>query len=142
MNIPNLTSKQRRAADRYIRAENAKYGKDLVEIPKEKYPTAPDNFTPPIAVYRNRRFAVQVFEVADSDILRLSVNRTAIDHRGHWLEGISWQELQDLKNQLFPEFAAVEIYPSVEDTVNVANMRHLWVMPEKLAFGWKNNSEK
>lgn len=142
MDVKNLNSKQRRIADKFLRSENAKYGEELVEIPKEKYPQAPDNFNPPISVYRNNRFVVQIFEVAGSDILRLSINRTAIDHKGNWLDGITWEEMQNLKNQLFPEVEAVEIYPSIEDTVNVANMRHLWLLPEKLPFGWKSNSEK
>jgi hypothetical protein len=33
---------------------------------------------------------------------------------------------------------AVEIYPENINTVNVANMRHLWVFPvgERLGFAW------
>jgi hypothetical protein len=30
----------------------------------------------------------------------------------------------------------VEIYPRDRDIVNIANMRHLWVMAEPLALGW------
>lgn len=28
------------------------------------------------------------------------------------------------------------------DVVNVAPMRHLWVMPEKLTFAWRKNDGK
>lgn len=34
---------------------------------------------------------------------------------------------------------AVEIYPAERDIVNVANMRHLWVLPERLPFGWRRD---
>ncbi|HEX8287856.1 MAG TPA: hypothetical protein VF556_07675 [Pyrinomonadaceae bacterium] len=135
--IQSLNSKQRRAAAEYIRKENAKYGDELVLIPKEKYPPAPDGWKLPVAVYRNRRFIVQIFQ-EDCDVLRFSVARTQIDHQGKWLDGITWDDLQTLKNQLFPDREAVEFYPALEDVVNVANMRHLWVLPEKLGFGWKS----
>lgn len=31
---------------------------------------------------------------------------------------------------------AVELYPPDEAVVNVANIRHLWLLPEPPAFGW------
>jgi hypothetical protein len=35
---------------------------------------------------------------------------------------------------------AVEVYPSQTDVVNVSNMRHLWILPEKLDFAWRRQS--
>jgi hypothetical protein len=32
---------------------------------------------------------------------------------------------------------AVEIYPADGDVVAVANMRHLWLLPEAPAFAWR-----
>jgi len=50
-------------------------------------------------------------------------------------DGISWDELQQAKNDAWGEHAtAVEIYPPQDEMVNEANMRHLWLIehPEKL----------
>jgi hypothetical protein len=45
-------------------------------------------------------------------------------------DGISWDILQQVKNDLAGEDAmAVEIYPPQCFLVNEANMRHLWVIP-------------
>ena len=33
---------------------------------------------------------------------------------------------------------AVEVYPADADVVNVANMRHLWLVAGELAFKWKS----
>jgi hypothetical protein len=32
---------------------------------------------------------------------------------------------------------AVEVYPPAGDVVNVANMRHLWVLRDRLPFAWR-----
>jgi len=32
---------------------------------------------------------------------------------------------------------AIEIFPADMDVVNVANMRHLWVMAEPVEFAWR-----
>jgi hypothetical protein len=46
--------------------------------------------------------------------------------------------LQDIRNAVgFSERDAVEVFPAKNDTVNVANLRHLWIMPEPLAFAWR-----
>lgn len=49
-----------------------------------------------------------------------------------------WQDLQRIKNELVgTRYAAVEVFPRECDLVDVANMRHLYVMPfgYKLPFG-------
>lgn len=35
---------------------------------------------------------------------------------------------------------AVEIYPEQQNQINVANMRHLWVLPARLDFAWSGGS--
>jgi hypothetical protein len=72
-------------------------------------------------------------------LVRLSVLRTTLDaHTGRWLDGIAWDQLQDIKAQCgYAHHDAVEVYPRACDTVNVANLRHLWVMREPVAFGWR-----
>ena len=34
----------------------------------------------------------------------------------------------------------MEVYPRTADLVNVANMRHLWVLPELLPFAWRKGA--
>jgi len=46
------------------------------------------------------------------------------------LAGISWDELQAVKNYyLGPDAQAIEIYPRAYEVVDEVNMRHLWEVP-------------
>ncbi|EOG1815585.1 hypothetical protein ACK3RA_000943 [Enterobacter hormaechei] len=46
--------------------------------------------------------------------------------------------LQEIKSAVgYGDRDAVEIYPRDSDVVNVANMRHLWITPEPIAFAWR-----
>jgi hypothetical protein len=45
-------------------------------------------------------------------------------------DGIGWDVLQQIKNEMFgPEVLAVEVYPPEDRVVNNSNMRHLWEVP-------------
>jgi hypothetical protein len=88
-----------------------------------------------IAVYCSRSFFVQCFQEPD-DIIRLCVNRTEIGKHRTWADGISWDELQYIKNSIYPDLMAVEIYPEIWNKVDEANLRHLWVLPKRLSFAW------
>jgi hypothetical protein len=47
--------------------------------------------------------------------------------------GISWDQLQKLKNEyLGKETCCVEFYPPDDNLVNEVNMRHLWEVPEEM----------
>jgi hypothetical protein len=73
----------------------------------------------------------------------MSVCRAEIDDRGNFLDGISWEELQRLKNQCgFADKDAVEIFPRHYDAVNVANMRHLWIMDDPVSFAWRSTQHQ
>ena len=52
-------------------------------------------------------------------------------------EGISWDVLQSIKNELLgPDALAIEFYPPAQSVVDETNMRHLWELPaELLPFG-------
>ena len=43
---------------------------------------------------------------------------------------ITWDDLQAIKDHLWPKRIAVEVYPPKDKIVNVADMRWLWVLPE------------
>ena len=127
-------------ASRYLAQQNAKYPVVPVEIPKYAWPKDADPKR--IKEFRSRDFLIQVFEEADG-VLRLSFNRTSITPTGEWTEGISWDDLQWLKSQIgYQDRTAVEIYPPSSDVVNVANLRHLWVLPYRLPFEWRADATK
>ena len=117
-----------------IKADNARRPKKLQRIPSHQWPPGQNNPSR-VEVWISRYFLAQIFEEGDN--LRVSVNRTMPDHTGQWLEGITWEELQSVKAQLgLGHKYAIEIYPPDEKVVNVANMRHLWVLLEPLNIGW------
>lgn len=57
------------------------------------------------------------------------------DHLRVWRhdgkDGISWDQLQAVKNEAMGEdTVCIEIYPAQSNVVNDVNMRHLWAVPE------------
>ncbi len=118
-----------------MKKENARRPMGLVPIPKSKWPE--DRFdTRRIGVWRSREFLVQAFDEGEG-VIRLSVNRTTLLPDGNWADGISWDDLQRLKGEAgFGDAFAVEIYPENCNVVNVSNMRHLWILLERLPFAW------
>jgi len=126
------------ARSKFLAEENAKWTAELSPMPAERWPPR-QHETYPIAVLRSRTFLVQAF--SEETGIRLSINRTEvarwIDGMPIWREGISWEEIQSLKAQAgYGAHWMVEIYPPDANVVNVANMRHLWLLPKAPAFGW------
>jgi hypothetical protein len=133
-----MSRQERREALAQLERDNKKWPKHLALVPPGIWPEWPFNSTKPLIVMRSYEFLVQVFEESDG-ITRLSVNRTSIDLATlDFRQDISWDDLQHLKNEAgFADFEAVEIYPPHDSVVNVANMRHLWILPERTSFSWK-----
>jgi hypothetical protein len=111
------------------------------EIPKEKWVQPIVSRCTLLKAYKNRDFLVQIYE-EPTGYTRLSINRTK--HVGRrsdgsrlWKDGITWDQLQTIKNTLGYENSwLVECYPPEPQLVNVANIRHLFVLPEDPVFGW------
>lgn len=120
-----------------LRAENKRYGLRLEKVPVSEWPPTLRLLSQqPVEVWRSRGYLVQVYRACDG-VLRLSICTTEIDG-DRWADGISWRRLQRLKAECgFGDREAVEIYPPDADVVDVANMRHLWVLPERLPFSWR-----
>ena len=126
-----------RAALKLMDRENALYPVNaLAVVPQAEWPCNP----PPklVMALRSRDFMVQVYD-EDGGVIRLSVHRCAYDSNvGRWKDGISWDDLQHIKTLAgFGDRPAVEIYPPIADEVNVANIRHLFILPEAPAFMWQ-----
>ncbi len=122
---------------RQLKRDNLRYPPALAPVPWQEWPTAHITEGRKLKVLRSRDFLVQVFE-EPAGMLRLSVNRTDWSERaGSWREDISWDDLQRLKREAgFADRWAVEIYPADRAVVNVANMRHLWLLTEPPAYAW------
>lgn len=115
-----------KAKREYLRKENKKYGRLLERIPGPK--DVPENMTAPISVWRSKDFLAQIFATENKDVLRMTVCRTMVNEVGDWLDGITWDELMALKTECgFGDWQGVEFFPQVGGTVNVANMRHVWL---------------
>jgi len=126
-----------RAQVRQLRRDNAAWPVTLKEVAREDWPMFVISGPPRLRVMRSRDFLVQIFR--EHDHLRLSVNRTDWDEiQQRWKEDISWDDLQRLKAEAgYDDMWAVEIFPPDTEVVNVANMRHVWLLPEAPAFAWR-----
>ena len=130
-----MNRQERRATAAQLHKDNAKQSENLVSVSSSEWPFAERDL---IALWRSKRFLVQVYDEGDA-IYRLSVCRTAINDQGEWKDNITWEELQEIKKTCgYGDLDAVEIYPREKDVVNVANMRHLWVLPQCVLFAWRN----
>ncbi|MEC4804743.1 MAG: hypothetical protein SAJ12_03795 [Jaaginema sp. PMC 1079.18] len=108
-------------------------GTKLREIPESQFPPdLPTGRDTRLKVWGNRDFLVQLFDYGCG--LRLSVCRTKVKGFGKnnnpiWKDNISWDELQAIKAEVgYADTWACELYPPEEKIVNVANIRHLWIM--------------
>ncbi len=124
-----------RETRRQLERENAKRPAVLAMVPSKQWPVAQHD-PKRLEVWVSREYLVQVFAEGDG-VQRISANRTTARSDGRWDDGMTWDEMQAIKRQIGRgDLYAVEIYPRDRDVVNVANMRHIWVLPEPLMIGW------
>jgi len=126
----------KRDAKNFLKRENTKYGFDFVKISAPRHND--QNF---IAAYRSKDFLAQIF--LEQHAIRISVNRTELNFHGTgWEDGITWDELQFIKRGCgFGKSTAVEIYPPDTEIINVANIRHIFIVKHAPDFMWKKNSK-
>ena len=124
-----------RAQRRQLERDNKKLSPALCEVPREQWPAA--RVTTQLRVLRSRDFLVQEFAADGPAVVRLSVCRTSLAG-DRWQDGITWDDLQRLKRECgYGDADAIEVFPADADVVNVANMRHLWVMADPIACAWR-----
>jgi hypothetical protein len=122
---------------RQMKRECLQYPVELADIPRTDWPFEVRSMPrPPTRVLRNRKFLVQIFE--HEAALRITVNRTEWCERTKRMrDDISWDDLQQLKSEAgYGDCCAVELFPPDFNVINVANMRHLWLVPCP-AFMWQ-----
>ena len=120
----------------FKRQENSRWSNFLARVPPEDWTdTMRAMLVKPSEAWRSRHFALMVYP-EPNNIERLSICRAAIDG-DRWADKITWDELMELKRQCGRgDKCAVEIFPQDSEIVNVANMRHLWVLPYSPPFMW------
>ncbi len=134
--VQSMPRDQRRAAAKYLAEQNKRWPAHLVHMPQDEWP--PGMSPKLLAVMRSRDYLVQIFDEQKPVLVRLTINRCAITPAGGWQEDIPWVDLQRLKSEAgYGEFDAVEVFPNDIDVVNVASMRHIFVMAEPLSFAWR-----
>ena len=113
------------------------YGKKMELVPKDDWPFMFSLETVPLKVWRSRDYLAVLYEQRADGRRRLTVNsvRRTVNRKRKsgtdWRDGITWDELQRVKNEtLGPDVWCVEVYPPESEVVDVANMRHLWPLDE------------
>jgi hypothetical protein len=108
------------------------------DIPQKVDPSTYIAMPNMIEVWCSNQFLIQIYK--DNNYIRLTISRISKKLDGGWEDGITWDELFKIKNEIgFADQDCVELYPCECDVVNIANMRHLWVMPKKVDFAWRKN---
>lgn len=139
------TSKERKILLKQFRqhliTESKKYSANQVtEIPiPAKFEGNPKS---PFKVFRTKDYLIQVYKETTGHI-RISVNKIMVTDTGDWEEDIPWDTLMWVKRKIgYGDYHAVEVYPKDDDVVNVANIRHLFVLDEPLPFIWRERSRE
>lgn len=132
-----MNRRERRIQQRLSRENVAGRSHELTPVPESEWPPIEPR---PIKVWLSRKYLVQLYTDANPaypGLLRLSVCRGTLNAAGRWNDRLTWDELQAIKREIgFGEWYGVEIYPPDHRVVNVANMRHLWLLPTPLPIGW------
>ena len=135
-----------------MQRNNAKWPATLTEIPREQWESIDLNAASSSGHFedvlwrtlRSRTFLVQLYR-RDSlgEMIRLSAQRTEYDNKTRrFKDGISWDELMKLKLEAgYGDQCALEVYPPEDLIVNVANIRHLFILPKGSIphFVWRHN---
>lgn len=78
-------------------------------------------------ILRSCDFLCQIVREWEGNI-RLTISSTEPTSDG-WRDGITWDELMELKRQAgYGDALAIEFYPPDKDVVNIAAMRHLFLI--------------
>jgi hypothetical protein len=147
MNIYTLLAETNRPlfneARKNLQQAQRKLSEDLQEVSSEEVAKVESLGKKPMVVWKSRKFLVQLIQDVifagtpeEQEYMRLTVNRTELLNDGNWKDGITFDELMDIKSQCgFGEQWAVEVFPPDEELVNVGNMRHLWLVTRPV-FAW------
>lgn len=142
-----FTHEQRKELSRQADEISSRYGRWMVAYTATEQEQArqrhearyPGSAAPLIRAWRSRTHIAQLYNEAGN--LRLSIQRVT-DHAWHIRYqrdgGISWDELQCIKAECgYGDWWALEVYPPEANLIDVAPMRHLWLVAQPPAFAWQ-----
>lgn len=114
-----------------LKKESAEYGYEFEPLEGK---STDINF---VKAYRNKCFLITIYK--EQFAIRLSINKIEINKKGtRWQDGITWDEIQNIKNKLgYRDMCALEVYPPEDDKVDVANIRHIFIVKNAPPFMWK-----
>lgn len=117
---------------------NARFGPEFVELHVPAETSRRSETAKLVRAWRNRWFLVQLYH--EGSFERLTINRTAVNVAGdRWVDGITWDELMDCKRAVgYGDRWCVEAYPADAEVVNVANLRHLFVLDGPPVWAWSH----
>jgi hypothetical protein len=122
----------------HLAQENARQPESMTPVPRRLWPTG--ERAKALGVWRSRDFLAVLYREEDDEgevYERLTVNRTTLAADGRWADGITWDDLMRVKSECgLDDRWAVEVYPPSAAVVDVASMRHLWLLEEAPAFAW------
>lgn len=145
--LENSNGTHRMPRDKYrdfkrkIEKENKKFSNRLEKIPSDDLPDHTDDTM--LDAYRSAEYLVQVFDVSDlmPGLIQISVQRMMINRNGEFADGIPFDDLQIIKNEVgFSNYDAVEILPRHIDYYTKPNVRYIWVLTKStLPFIWRRD---
>lgn len=132
-----LNREGRRKAVKYLEVQRRHFSLCMSKIPISDWPPNVASMpSRPVMVFRSRDFLASFYDDPNG-YLRMSVQRVTQFGDGNWKDGITWDDLQRVKAQCgFGEHWMVETYPPDSEIVNVANIRHLFLLSEVPPFAW------
>lgn len=139
-----LTNLRGKALDRLrvqIAQRNATRPLTMTAVARAEWPKVFDGMEGATAerVWLSRTFLAVLYNEPGKAARRLTVCRTQLDDQGDYRDGVSWDDLMRVKAECgYGDVDAVELYPRDRDVVNVANMRHLWILPELSELAWRS----
>lgn len=127
----DLNRAQRRALEKVKRQLIATYPDELTIVP-ENDPNMPYTSHPQDldSVWRNKKYTVMVWNVPAGK--KITISRNEWDsHTCRYKDGITWDEIMEIKRGVgFGNQNAVEFYPPDNEVINIANVRHIWILPD------------
>lgn len=125
---------------RRVQTDNMLFGSTMELQKKFKgdqwNPLTPKNATG--RVWRSNKFLACEYKEPCGTI-RISVNKTNLkSNLTDWEDGITWDDLMKIKHDIgYGDKCAVELLPADSDIVNVANMRHFFILDNPPEYMWK-----
>ena len=108
--------------------------KKFKNIPQNQWRNIPKGL---FEVWTNKDFLVQINKEASG--IRITINKLkykVIKGEPIWDDGISWDQIQEIKSLVgYGDKWAVECFPPDQEVVNVANMRHIWILNNPPEYG-------